>query len=66
MYTQGAADENYLRACRRPTPADASSSRASSRPYSGRWPHIHFEICPSLSRTAPALRSARNSLPQDT
>lgn len=32
MYSQGIEDQNYLRACRSPMPAESSSSPASSRP----------------------------------
>jgi protocatechuate 3,4-dioxygenase beta subunit len=36
--------------------------------YSGRWPHIHFEVYPSLSAATTAsdkLRTSQIALPQD-
>ena len=53
-------------ACRRSTPTASSPSPASSRPrYSGRWPHVHFEVYPSVDdgderrRTSSRRRRSR-------
>ncbi len=50
MYTQGVTNENYLRGVQE---ADANGvvTFQSIFPgaYSGRWPHIHFEVYPSLA-----------------
>jgi protocatechuate 3,4-dioxygenase beta subunit len=50
MYSQGATEENYLRGVQE---ADASGTVTftSIYPacYAGRWPHIHYEVYPSLS-----------------
>lgn len=50
MYSQGAADENYLRGVQE-TDADGRVTFESVFPgaYSGRWPHIHFEVYASLA-----------------
>jgi protocatechuate 3,4-dioxygenase beta subunit len=45
MYSPGAEDENYLRGVQE-TDADGHVTFTSIFPacYSGRWPHIHFEV----------------------
>src|SRR5689334_5855854 len=45
MYSQGATDQNYLRGVQK-TDASGRVSFVSIVPacYSGRWPHIHYEI----------------------
>ena len=50
LYTGAAKTENYLRGVQ-VTDADGKLRFASIFPacYSGRWPHIHFEIYPSLA-----------------
>jgi protocatechuate 3,4-dioxygenase beta subunit len=50
MYSQGITDENYLRGVQA-TDANGGVSFSSIFPaaYSGRWPHIHFEVFPSLA-----------------
>ena len=56
-------------ASRRPTTTASSRSRASSRPcYSGRWPHIHFEVYPSLETAtdeANKIATSQIALPKD-
>ncbi|MCU1396662.1 MAG: intradiol ring-cleavage dioxygenase, partial [Ilumatobacteraceae bacterium] len=59
MYTQGATDENYLRG------VQASDSNGlvtfeSYYPacYDGRWPHIHYEVYPSVD----SITSASNKI----
>ena len=50
LYTQGVTNQNYLRGVQE-TDANGRVSFASIYPacYSGRWPHIHFEVYPSLA-----------------
>jgi protocatechuate 3,4-dioxygenase beta subunit len=45
MYSDGAAEENYLRGVQT-ADADGRLAFTSIFPgaYSGRWPHVHFEI----------------------
>ena len=51
LYSQGVTDENYLRGVQA---ADSNGlvTFTSIFPacYSGRWPHIHFEVYPSLAK----------------
>ena len=49
MYSQGVEDENYLRGVQE-ADADGVVTFTSIFPacYQGRWPHIHFEVYPSL------------------
>jgi len=70
MYTQGAADQNYLRGVQE---ADNSGrvefTSIFPAAYSGRWPHIHFEVYPSLSEATSAgspITTSQLALPQDT
>ena len=50
MYSQGITNENYLRGVQA-TDANGGVTFTSIFPaaYSGRWPHIHFEVFPSLA-----------------
>jgi protocatechuate 3,4-dioxygenase beta subunit len=50
MYSEGAADENYLRGVQE-TDGDGRVTFTSIFPacYAGRWPHIHFEVYASVS-----------------
>jgi protocatechuate 3,4-dioxygenase beta subunit len=50
LYSPGVTDQNYLRGVQR-TDANGAVSFTSIFPacYSGRWPHIHFEVYPSLA-----------------
>ncbi|WP_342418211.1 dioxygenase family protein [Rathayibacter sp. VKM Ac-2630] len=68
MYSSGVEDETYLRGVQ---VADASGSVtfASVFPacYSGRWPHIHFEVYPdaaSITDAANASRPRRSPSPR--
>ena len=55
MYDSGLADENYLRGVQE---ADANGQVTFSSifpgAYSGRWPHIHFEVFESMSNATAA------------
>ena len=69
LYSQDAQDENYLRGVQE-TGADGSVTFTSIYPaaYSGRWPHIHFEVYESLAKATAAadkLRTTQLALPED-
>ena len=68
MYSEATADENYLRGVQE---ADANGQVAfqSVVPgcYSGRWPHIHFEVYESLAAVtsgANTIKISQLALPQ--
>ena len=50
LYTAGATSQNYLRGVQE-ADANGKVTFTSVFPacYSGRWPHIHFEVYPSLA-----------------
>jgi len=63
------ADQNYLRGVQE-TDDDGSVAFQTIFPacYSGRWPHIHFEIYPSLSSASASgnkIKTSQLALPQD-
>ena len=59
MYSQGVTDENYLRGVQQADSRGMVTFRSIfPAAYSGRWPHIHFEVYPSLS----AARSGGNTV----
>ena len=70
MYSQSVADENYLRGVQE---ADGEGrvgfSTVFPGAYSGRWPHIHFEVFASLADAtgggAP-IATSQIALPGDT
>jgi protocatechuate 3,4-dioxygenase beta subunit len=69
MYSDGVTDQNYLRGVQI---ADASGkvTFTSVFPacYSGRWPHIHFEVYPdqaSITDSANVIATSQVALPQD-
>jgi protocatechuate 3,4-dioxygenase beta subunit len=69
LYSQGVVNENYLRGVQA-AGADGSLTFTSIFPggYSGRWPHIHFEVYPSLEKAAAAsdkLRTSQLAFPED-
>jgi len=68
LYSQGITQENYLRGVQE-TGSDGSVQFTSIYPaaYSGRWPHIHFEVYPSLEAATTAsgkLRTSQLALPE--
>jgi protocatechuate 3,4-dioxygenase beta subunit len=70
LYSQGATDQNYLRGVQE---SDSSGvvTFTSIFPacYSGRWPHIHFEVYPSLAKAtdqASKIATSQLALPKDT
>jgi protocatechuate 3,4-dioxygenase beta subunit len=69
MYDGDAADENYLRGVQE-TDADGWVEFTSIFPacYSGRWPHVHFEVYESLDAATSVsnkLRTSQLAFPQD-
>ncbi|MBS1672657.1 MAG: intradiol ring-cleavage dioxygenase [Actinobacteria bacterium] len=68
MYSSGIENENYLRGVQ-VADADGRVSFTSVFPgcYSGRWPHIHFEVYPSaadVTDSANAIATSQIALPQ--
>jgi protocatechuate 3,4-dioxygenase beta subunit len=68
MY-QGASDANYLRGVQA-VDANGVATFTSIFPacYSGRWPHVHFEVFPSVSDAVDArntLVTSQLALPED-
>jgi protocatechuate 3,4-dioxygenase beta subunit len=64
MYSQGATDQNYLRGVQE-TDAQGVVRFTTIFPaaYSGRWPHVHFEVYPSLdAATSAGTPSATSQL----
>jgi protocatechuate 3,4-dioxygenase beta subunit len=69
LYSPGVTDENYLRGVQE-TGADGVVTFTTVFPgaYSGRWPHLHFEVYPSLAAATSArdkLRTSQLALPED-
>jgi protocatechuate 3,4-dioxygenase beta subunit len=62
MYSAGAASENYCRGVQE-TDADGVVEFQSIFPacYPGRWPHIHFEMFPSLDSISSATNKVATS-----
>jgi protocatechuate 3,4-dioxygenase beta subunit len=70
LYSQGVTEENYLRGVQE-TDAAGQVTFTSIYPaaYSGRWPHIHFEVYPNLAAATSAsgkLRTSQLALPEET
>jgi protocatechuate 3,4-dioxygenase beta subunit len=70
LYSEAAAKENYLRGVQE-TDANGVATFTSIYPacYSGRWPHVHFEVYPSLAEATKAgskLATSQIALPADT
>jgi protocatechuate 3,4-dioxygenase beta subunit len=69
LYSQSIADENYLRGVQE-TDADGALSFTSIFPgcYSGRWPHIHFEVYATLADATGGgspIATSQLALPED-
>ncbi|HEX6359869.1 3,4-dioxygenase subunit beta [Actinophytocola sp.] len=69
LYSQGVTDQNYLRGVQVAGP-DGKVMYTSIFPgcYSGRWPHIHFEVYPdqaTITDAANALTTSQVALPED-
>jgi protocatechuate 3,4-dioxygenase beta subunit len=68
LYSEGVTQENYLRGVQE-TGDDGTVTFTSIFPaaYSGRWPHVHFEVYPSLEAATTAsgkLRTSQMALPE--
>jgi protocatechuate 3,4-dioxygenase beta subunit len=68
LYSDGISQENYLRGVQE-TGRDGTVTFTSIFPaaYSGRWPHVHFEVYPSLEAATTAsgkLRTSQMALPE--
>jgi protocatechuate 3,4-dioxygenase beta subunit len=69
LYAQNIRNENYLRGVQE-TDAAGAVTFTSIFPaaYDGRWPHIHFEVYPSLAKATTAsdkLRTSQLALPAE-
>jgi protocatechuate 3,4-dioxygenase beta subunit len=70
LYSDGITDQNYLRGIQE-TDATGTATFTSIFPacYSGRWPHIHFEIYSSLANATsgdgPIVKTSQIALPED-
>jgi protocatechuate 3,4-dioxygenase beta subunit len=69
IYSSGVENENYLRGVQ-PTAADGLASFTSIFPgcYSGRWPHVHFEVYRSVADAVAGtglLATSQIAFPQD-
>jgi protocatechuate 3,4-dioxygenase beta subunit len=69
MYDGAAADQNYLRGVQE-SDADGWVELTTIFPgcYSGRWPHVHFEVYESLDAATSVsnkLRTSQLAFPQD-
>jgi len=69
LYSAGATNENYLRGVQA-AGADGIVTFTSIFPacYPGRWPHIHFEVYPSLEKATDAgnkIATSQIALPED-
>ena len=69
LYSEGASDENYLRGVQE-ADDDGRLEFTTVFPatYSGRWPHMHFEVYESLAAATAAtekLRTSQLAIPAD-
>jgi protocatechuate 3,4-dioxygenase beta subunit len=69
LYSQGVTDQNYLRGVQA-AGDDGVVTFTSVFPacYSGRWPHIHFEVYPDLAAAtddANKIATSQIALPED-
>ncbi len=69
LYSDGLTDQNFLRGVQ-VADADGRVSFTSIFPacYSGRWPHIHFEVYPdqaSITDDAKVIATSQVALPKD-
>ncbi len=70
LYSQGVTGENYLRGVQE-TDSHGQVRFTTIFPacYSGRWPHIHFEVYPSLAKatnSANKIATSQMALPEAT
>lgn len=70
LYSQGIENENYLRGVQE-TDDTGTVTFTSIYPgcYSGRWPHIHFEVYEDVDTavaTGPIVKTSQIALPEET
>jgi protocatechuate 3,4-dioxygenase beta subunit len=69
LYSRAVTNENYLRGVQAADSAGAIKfTSIFPAAYSGRWPHIHFEVYPSLAEATKAgtkLKTSQLALPED-
>ena len=70
LYSEGITNENYLRGVQ-VADADGRVRFTSIFPacYSGRWPHVHFEVYPdkgSITDDSKVIATSQVALPKDT
>lgn len=70
LYSQGVENENYLRGVQE-TDANGTVVFTSIYPacYSGRWPHIHFEVYDDVATAVaagPIVKTSQIALPDET
>ncbi|WP_439592117.1 intradiol ring-cleavage dioxygenase [Microbacterium sp.] len=70
LYSQGVENENYLRGVQE-TDANGTVTFTSIYPacYSGRWPHIHFEVYEDVATavaSGPIVKTSQIALPAET
>lgn len=70
LYSEGATDENYLRGVQEADSAGkVSFTSIFPAAYPGRWPHIHFEVYPSLAQAMSQgneIATSQLALPEET
>jgi protocatechuate 3,4-dioxygenase beta subunit len=69
MYSTATKNENYLRGVQE-TDSSGKVSFKTIFPaaYSGRWPHVHFEVYPSLAKATAStnkIATSQLALPED-
>jgi protocatechuate 3,4-dioxygenase beta subunit len=69
LYSSGAENENYLRGVQQ-TDASGTVTFTSIYPacYSGRWPHIHFEVYDDVATavaSGPIVKTSQIALPEE-
>ncbi|MPZ85503.1 MAG: 3,4-dioxygenase subunit beta [Actinophytocola sp.] len=69
LYSDAAADQNYLRGVQEADDTgDLVYTSIFPAAYAGRWPHVHFEVYPTLADATNAgtkLTTSQLALPQD-
>ncbi|WP_328999977.1 intradiol ring-cleavage dioxygenase [Kribbella sp. NBC_00709] len=69
LYSDGVTEENYLRGVQSAdTAGKVTFTTIFPAAYQGRWPHIHFEVYPSVdeaTRSGQITRTSQLALPKD-
>jgi protocatechuate 3,4-dioxygenase beta subunit len=69
LYSQGVTGENYLRGVQEADDmGQVKFATIFPACYSGRWPHIHFEVYPSLAKATTSsnkIATSQMALPED-